>query len=32
MAAFLPDLEGMIKQGLVTLDKVRVVINRDDKE
>jgi PII-like signaling protein len=32
VAAILPDLEGMINQGLVTLDKVRVVINRDDKE
>ena len=30
--AFLPQLEGMIKQGLVTLEKVRVIINRDDKE
>ena len=30
--AFRPRLEEMIKQGLVTLEKVRVVINRDDKE
>jgi len=32
IAAFLPDLDIMINQGLVTLDKVGVVINRDDEE
>jgi PII-like signaling protein len=29
--AFLPQLEDMIKQGLVALEKVRVVINRDEE-
>lgn len=28
--AFLPDLDDMIKQGLVTLEKVRVAINRQN--
>ena len=32
IAAFLPDLDVMIKQGLVTLEKVSVVINRDEGE
>ncbi len=32
IAAFMPDLDVMIKQGLVTLEKVNVVINRDEKE
>jgi PII-like signaling protein len=32
ITAFLPDLDGMVNQGLVTLDKVRVLINRDAKE
>ena len=32
IAAFLPDLDVMIKQGLVTLEKVNIVINRDEKE
>ncbi len=32
IAAFLPELDVMIKQGLVTLEKVNVVINRDEKE
>lgn len=31
MAAFLPDLEAMIKEGLVTLEKVSIVINRDSE-
>ena len=31
-AAFLADLDVMIKQGLVTMEKVRAVINRDDRE
>mgnify|MGYP001813562243 FL=1 len=30
--AFLPELDGMIKQGLVTLETARVVINRDHEE
>ena len=29
--AFLPDLDGMIKEGLVTLERVRVVVYRDRK-
>lgn len=28
IAAFLPDLDGMIEEGLVTLEKVRVVVYR----
>jgi PII-like signaling protein len=32
VAAFLPDLDVMITQGLVTLEKVRVVVNREDGE
>ena len=30
--AFLPELDVMIKQGLVTLETARVVINRDHEE
>lgn len=30
IAAFLPDLDGMIKEGLVTLEKVRVIVYRHD--
>ena len=32
IASFLPDLEVMIKQGLVVLEKVNVVISRDEEE
>ena len=32
VAALLTDLDAMVKEGLVILDKVQVVINRDDKE
>lgn len=30
--AFLPDLDGMIDEGLVTLEKVRVIAYRHNKE
>lgn len=30
IAAFLPDLDGMITEGLVTLEKVRVIVYRHD--
>ena len=30
ITAFVPDLDAMINQGLVILEKVRVVINRDN--
>ncbi len=30
IAAFLPDLDHMIKEGLVTLEKVRVLVYRDN--
>jgi hypothetical protein len=30
--AFLPELDGMIKEGLVTLERVRVVIYRDGRD
>ncbi len=31
IAAFLPVLDGLIQEGLVTLEKVRVILYREDK-
>ena len=31
IAAFLPELKDMVKQGLVTREKVQVVINQDEE-